>query len=98
MLASFKGLRGGTFDPFGYTDERKKERQLIKDYRRLIKQLLKTLTDTNHESAVELASLALDIRGFGLVKIDNIEKVAARQDTLLKSYINNEPSNLAAAE
>ncbi|MEZ7879494.1 MAG: indolepyruvate ferredoxin oxidoreductase family protein [Rhodospirillales bacterium] len=98
VLASFKGLRGGTFDPFGYTDERKKERQLIKDYRSLIEQLLETLTDTNHASAVELASLALDIRGFGHVKIDNIEKVAARQDTLLKSYINNEPSNLAAAE
>jgi len=71
---------------------------LIKDYRSLIEQLLETLTDTNHASAVELASLALYIRGFEHVKIDNIEKVAARQDTLLKSYINNEPSNLAAAE
>lgn len=32
LLAKFKALRGTPFDPFGYADERKMERRLIKDY------------------------------------------------------------------
>ena len=36
LLARFKFLRGTAFDPFGKTEERRMERQLIDDYRRSI--------------------------------------------------------------
>jgi indolepyruvate ferredoxin oxidoreductase len=40
LLAKFKGLRGGAFDVFGYTEERKMERALIVEYREMIESLL----------------------------------------------------------
>lgn len=36
LLSKFKGLCGTALDPFGYTAERKTERQLIEDYIALI--------------------------------------------------------------
>ncbi len=47
LLAKAKGLRGGTFDLFGYTAERKMERALIVEYRELLAGLLVNLTAEN---------------------------------------------------
>ena len=44
LLAKFKGLRGGAFDVFGYTEERKMERALIAEYRELVVALIDKLT------------------------------------------------------
>ncbi|MDP1007951.1 DUF6537 domain-containing protein, partial [Klebsiella pneumoniae] len=35
-LAKLKGLRGTPFDPFGYTAERRSERQAIRDFEALM--------------------------------------------------------------
>jgi indolepyruvate ferredoxin oxidoreductase len=96
-LALFKGLRGSKFNPFGFTKERKMEQKLIQDYRTLVEEVLKTLCDKNQDLAIEIISLALDIRGFGHVKMDNFERVMADQDTLLKIYKNDGTRNLVAA-
>ena len=63
LLAKFKFLRGTAFDPFGYTAERKVERALIGEYEVLVGELLATLTATNHDLAVHLASVPDDIKG-----------------------------------
>jgi len=68
LLAKAKGLRGGSFDIFGYTNERKMERALIVEYRELLACLLVNLTAENLATCVELASLPEKIRGFGHVK------------------------------
>ncbi|PJC95792.1 indolepyruvate ferredoxin oxidoreductase [Janthinobacterium sp. BJB1] len=68
LLAKAKGLRGGSFDVFGYTAERKMERALIVEYRELLAGLLANLTADNIATCVELASLPEKIRGFGHVK------------------------------
>ncbi len=68
LLAKFKGLRGGAFDIFGYTEERKMERALIVEYRAMVEALVAGLTAGNHATAVELASLPEQVRGFGHVK------------------------------
>ncbi|CDG85711.1 indolepyruvate ferredoxin oxidoreductase family protein [Janthinobacterium agaricidamnosum] len=68
LLAKFKGLRGGMFDIFGHTAERKMERALIVEYRGMVEALLDRLTAHNHEQIVELANLPEKIRGFGHVK------------------------------
>ena len=68
LLAKAKGLRGGSFDLFGYTAERKMERALIVEYRELLVGLLVNLTAENLATCVELASLPEKIRGFGHVK------------------------------
>ncbi|MES2264803.1 MAG: indolepyruvate ferredoxin oxidoreductase family protein [Pseudomonadota bacterium] len=68
LLARCKGLRGGAFDIFGYTDERKMERALIVEYRELVTSLLARLTADNHDTAIALAALPEKVRGFGHVK------------------------------
>ena len=68
LLAKFKGLRGGAFDIFGYTEERKMERALITEFRGVIAELLAGLSAANHEQAVAIANLPEKIRGFGHVK------------------------------
>ena len=83
LLAKFKGLRGGTFDIFGYTEERKMERALIVEYREMIESLLAGLNAANVGNAVALASLPEQVRGFGHVKEASVETFRAEKARLL---------------
>ena len=49
VLPRLKGLRGTAFDIFGYTKERRTERQLIDDYEILIEEILANLCPANHD-------------------------------------------------
>jgi len=71
VLARLKGLRGTAFDIFGYTDERKMERQLISRYEAVMDELLAGLAPDNHALVLEIAGLPMRIRGFGHVKEAN---------------------------
>ena len=82
LLARFKGLRGGTLDIFGYTAERKLERGLITQYEQDIDIILGQVTPQNRAIAVEMASLPLKMRGFGHVKLANIEQAKRRAELL----------------
>jgi indolepyruvate ferredoxin oxidoreductase len=77
LLAKLKGLRGSAWDLFGYSAERRSERQLIRDYLSLVDTLCSSIRPENLALALELAKLPDDIRGFGHVKERNLE--AARQ-------------------
>jgi len=68
VLTRFKGLRGGWFDPFGQTAERRLERRLARMYPAMIEALLPSLTADNHATALKLAGIAAEVRGFGHVK------------------------------
>jgi len=91
-----KGLRGTKLDPFGYSAERREERQLIADYESLVAELVAQLTSANHAAAVALASLPESIRGFGHVKAASIAQAAARQAELRVAFRNPAPENRAA--
>jgi indolepyruvate ferredoxin oxidoreductase len=86
LLAPLKRLRGGPLDLFGYTRERRQERQLIADYESLMKELLGGLSRSKLACACELASLPLEIRGFGHVKDAAIERAAKRRHLLLQEF------------
>ncbi|MBY4899002.1 indolepyruvate ferredoxin oxidoreductase family protein [Cupriavidus sp. AU9028] len=86
MLARLKGLRGGPLDIFGKTEERRTERALIDEYRALLDELVSGLKAENHQTAVALASLPDDIRGFGHVKENNLKAARARWQTLLAQF------------
>ncbi len=94
QLAKLKHLRGGTFDVFGKTDERKMERQLILDYRHCIEGLLSRLDANNHALAVEIAKIPEHIRGYGHVKEAHYAKAKARWDQLLADW--QKPSQQAS--
>jgi indolepyruvate ferredoxin oxidoreductase len=87
LLAKLKGLRGGAFDLFGYTAERKMERALIREYRAMIEGVLGALDASNHTTALELAALPEQIRGFGHVKEKAVAEYRARKEELLSGNI-----------
>jgi indolepyruvate ferredoxin oxidoreductase len=95
-LRKLKGLRGTPFDIFGFTAERRLERQLIADYEELTRTLIDGLTPENHSIAVELAELAWEIRGFGHIKESTIEDVKRRERELLAEFHGRSPTMQSA--
>ncbi len=85
-LARMKTLRGGAFDVFGRTAERRMERALIAEYRDLLQRLTKGLNADNHVEAARIAGLVMDIRGFGPVKEEAVTKVRAEIDTAMTAF------------
>ena len=77
LLAKFKFLRHTAFDPFGYTAERKLERQLITDYKTTIEDLVAQLTPDKMDDLVTIAGLPMTIRGYGHVKLASVERYQA---------------------
>jgi indolepyruvate ferredoxin oxidoreductase len=99
LLAKGKALRGGTFDLFGYTGERRLERQMIAEYEGVLGEVADRLSAANHKTAVALAALALDVKGFGHVKLKNYEAAKQREKTLLAELRSPTPvTALRAAE
>ena len=99
LLARMKGLRGSWLDVFGYGRERRMERQMIADYERLIDEITQRLSPATHATAVALASLPLDIKGFGHVKAKNYQVAKGREAALLALLRNPTPAPvLKAAE
>ncbi|MDQ3259801.1 MAG: indolepyruvate ferredoxin oxidoreductase family protein, partial [Pseudomonadota bacterium] len=97
LLAKFKGLRGGPLDVFGYTPERRMERQLIADYEKLIADILAGLNEDNYEQAVALAQIPEQIRGFGHVKERHLTEAKKAEAELLGAFHSPaERSKLAA--
>ena len=88
LLAKLKALRGTAFDPFGYSEERKQERGLIREYEVLIDELLTGLSLVNHSLAVKLAAIPDDIRGYGHVKESHLAKMRHKWDDLLVQWRN----------
>lgn len=83
MMARMKRLRGTPLDIFGYTAERKMERALIKQYESDMRDVMPKLDENTREAIVALASLPLQIRGFGPVKQTSETKAAKRREELL---------------
>lgn len=86
-LAALKRLRGTAFDLFGYTSERRTERQLIAHYCETVRSLLPTLCSSNLALAMEIADLPDRIRGYGKVKQDSIDAYYAREQALMQRYL-----------
>jgi indolepyruvate ferredoxin oxidoreductase len=78
LLKRLRGLRGTPLDIFGWTEERRAERQLVADYEALIERVLAALTPARADAAAELLSLVADVRGFGPVKLAAMERYAER--------------------
>jgi indolepyruvate ferredoxin oxidoreductase len=83
VLAKGKGLRGTALDLFGYTAERRGERELIVEYEALVEEILTRLTAENQAVALELAGLPQEIRGFGHVREANLRVAKTRWTALL---------------
>jgi indolepyruvate ferredoxin oxidoreductase len=82
VLAKLKGLRGSPLDPFGASEERRAERDLIGRYEATLDRLVASLTPARLPLALEIAQAPGQIRGFGHVKAAAMAKVEAREAEL----------------
>jgi indolepyruvate ferredoxin oxidoreductase len=98
LLARLKGLRGTAFDIFGYSAERKLERQLIADYEKTLAELSGSLTPANHAVALDIARLPQSMKGFGHVKLASIKAAKEREAALVKTLAAPQAVSSAAAE
>jgi indolepyruvate ferredoxin oxidoreductase len=96
LLARLKRLRGTKLDIFGYSAERKRERQLIADYERVVEELIRGLSHDSHALAVEIARTPEQIRGFGHVKEAHLERAKKREAELLAAFRAPTPTRTAA--
>ncbi|SFX05576.1 indolepyruvate ferredoxin oxidoreductase family protein [Marinospirillum alkaliphilum] len=97
LLANLKGLRNTALDPFRFSQDRKLDRQLLTDYQQLLDDLLQGLKPDNHTTAVALARLPEEIRGFGPVREAAAHQVQARKEKLLREFREGKTTTLAIA-
>jgi indolepyruvate ferredoxin oxidoreductase len=87
LLSKGKALRGTAFDLFGRSAERRMERDLIEQYesrvRELLVNLLPTLEVAQRPALLDLLALPLSMRGFGHVKLRNVQAAQQREAWLL---------------
>jgi indolepyruvate ferredoxin oxidoreductase len=98
LLAKCKFLRGTAFDPFGYSNERRTERALVRDYETMLEEVLTRLNGDNHHIAVALAAIPEKIRGFGHVKMRHLKAAKAEEAALLDQLRSGVAPLLKAAE
>ena len=96
LLAKLRFLRGGAFDIFGKTAERKSERALIDEYFATVDELLAKLDRGNLALAVDIASVPEHIRGYGHIKHAHLEKAQARREQLIAAWRNPQAAKAAA--
>jgi indolepyruvate ferredoxin oxidoreductase len=93
VLARMKRLRGTPFDPFGYTAERRMERDLIVWYEAKIEEALARLSPQTHDAIAAAMALPMQIRGFGPVKDKAVAEVRPKLDAALAS-LSGSPHDL----
>ncbi|MDE0057124.1 MAG: indolepyruvate ferredoxin oxidoreductase family protein [Defluviicoccus sp.] len=98
LLARLKGLRGGPFDPFARSPDRRLERGLVDWYCALVDELAGGLDAENYETAVALATLPEKIRGYGPVKARSVAEARRREAELRRSWPRAEMRETGAEE
>lgn len=97
-LRHFRHLRGTPLDPFGFTGERRMERDLIAEYERDVDGILSNWTPSRRDAAIALAELPLDIRGFGPIKERAAEAASVRRAEMLAALAGHDDRAMRAAE
>jgi indolepyruvate ferredoxin oxidoreductase len=99
LLAKGRRFRGTKWDLFGYTAERQLERKMITDYERVLEEVERRLSPDTHHTAVSLAALPEEVKGFGHIKLGNYKRTRPREAALLADLRDLKPaSSLRAAE
>jgi indolepyruvate ferredoxin oxidoreductase len=83
VLRALRGLRGTALDIFGYAEVRRVERALIGEYRRMIESALSRLGPDTHDTAVRLAELPDEIRGYEAIKLESVKRFREKARQLL---------------
>jgi indolepyruvate ferredoxin oxidoreductase len=85
VMKHLKFLRGTPVDPFR-NEHRKLEQRLIGEYEGRIAELLAGLTVDNLATAVEIASIPEHVRGFDVVKEQQLAQAREKESELLEVF------------
>ena len=96
VLAMMKFIRGSAFDIFGYSAERRMERNLIDEYFKTVRTVANNLNHENHTVAVQIAEIPEKIRGFGHIKDRHIKEAKNEEERLLEAFQYPERRPVAA--
>jgi len=97
VLQRGKVLRGTPFDIFGYTSERRAERQWIKRYEHDLERLSTQISRDNAQIAEQLLAIPDQIRGFGPVKAEAMQAAEQLRDQLWRDFDAPTPIDLTVA-
>jgi indolepyruvate ferredoxin oxidoreductase len=86
VLAKMKFLRGGFFDPFGRSAERREERALIVEYRNSIELVLRGLAGPRLQQALAIARIPEEIKGYGHIKHRHAKAACAKWVALMQAW------------
>ncbi|MBF0278324.1 MAG: indolepyruvate ferredoxin oxidoreductase family protein [SAR324 cluster bacterium] len=96
-LAQLKMLRGTPLDLFAFAPVRQEELKLIEWYQDLIRQILPVLKSGNLQSALKIAALPDQIRGYEELKLENIVKTKKEAEQQLHAYLNADDRSVSSA-
>ncbi|MCW2528384.1 MAG: Indolepyruvate ferredoxin oxidoreductase, alpha and beta subunit, partial [Pseudonocardiales bacterium] len=82
-LAAMRGVRGRWIDPFGHTEVRRTERQLVVEYKTAVNEVADRLTLANSPLAVQIAELPDLVRGYEGIKLANVGAYRAQLSSLM---------------
>jgi len=89
LLSRMRFLRGSVFDVFGYTEERRIERALVKQYQDSISEVMATFAPGTHSLALEIARIPEKIKGYGHVKERHLKAAREQWDGLMQAWRAN---------
>lgn len=99
LLAAMRRVRGTAFDPFGYLAERRRERDLLRQYEADLETIAASLSAQRIPPAVALASVPALVRGYGYVREESLAKAAGERTRLLERWSSGlHATELQAAE
>jgi indolepyruvate ferredoxin oxidoreductase len=87
-LAKMRRLRGSKLDLFGWTAERRMERQLIVEFEQVVDKLLIDLRLNTASPATDIVRLYLGIRGYGPVKEQAVTEVRSKVEDALANLLS----------
>ena len=90
-LRAGRRLRGTPLDPFGATELRRLERDLVDEHRELTRQALTHLNEANADAVAEIAGLAELIRGYEQVKLRAVDRYRTRAADKLRALAGDQP-------
>jgi indolepyruvate ferredoxin oxidoreductase len=82
LLVAARRLRGTAFDPFGYAQVRRVERQLVAEYMTVIDSLATRFATLDEQLAVQIAELPDVVRGYEQIKLAAVATYRERLDEL----------------
>ncbi len=83
LMAKMRRCRGGVFDPFRFSAERRLDRALLTRFETDVAAIAARLDVTNFDAAVALARLPTEVRGFGPVREHAARSTAVRRNLYL---------------